>query len=324
MLHGVEVQRPGDEEPRAAAGRGDRLGAHLHLHRRHLRLHAGDVQEDRVSHGRLLQGQVEDKPANQGRHLDGEHRATEHPGALQDGHVVLPFAAYALGDRWGRIPWRHAARLGLRQRGRGPAGLLHEVRLQRGGHQPHRRDQQARPQELLGVGREAQGHQGVAAGRGREAERGADRRGGRAVGRGGHGDVLRRARRPGSLPQGREVRPPVDLLEAPEALGRPRAHAFDPREGARRPEDEGRGGGAEGQGLLLLQRAEPAQDDDADALLPRGELLPRRQPLRPPALPAVRHLRRSVRRRGPRRQGGGRMLLGCSTGEARQVGLSCV
>ena len=59
------------------------------------------------------------------------------------------------------------ARPGLRERRRGSAGLLHEVRLQRGGHQSHRRHQQAGFEELLMLG----GGQGARQRRGDQAHR---------------------------------------------------------------------------------------------------------------------------------------------------------
>ena len=98
-------------------------------------------------------------------------------------------------------------------------------------------------------------------GRRRAAERRAHRRRRGAARRGRHGNELRGARRPRLLPQGRALRPALDVPQAAPALGgRAADHALDP-DVARRAAgdgggaggvDRGREGGAEGQGLLLL------------------------------------------------------------------------
>mmetsp|Transcript_22212 Transcript_22212/g.66481 ORF Transcript_22212/g.66481 Transcript_22212/m.66481 type:complete len:442 (-) Transcript_22212:628-1953(-) len=98
VLHGLAVQRPGDPQPRPPARRRDRCGAHVHPHRRHLLLAQGHVLEDRVPHRVGPEGAAEDGPEDARRDVDGEHRPAEHPGAVQDGHVLLPCPADALGD----------------------------------------------------------------------------------------------------------------------------------------------------------------------------------------------------------------------------------
>lgn len=60
-------------------------------------------------------------------------------------------------------------------------------------------------------------------------------------------------------------------------------------------------GGRQGEALLPMLRHTPSQDDGAHPVVPRGNLQPGRQPLRPPALPLQLHMEMAVR--GDRRTG---------------------
>mmetsp|Transcript_31079 Transcript_31079/g.85043 ORF Transcript_31079/g.85043 Transcript_31079/m.85043 type:complete len:210 (+) Transcript_31079:857-1486(+) len=97
VLHGLAVLGQRDARARAVARAGDWRGAHVGPHRRrHLCLPIY-LQGDDVPHrpaGRTLPHRAQDG----GRHVDGEHRAAEHPGAHAHGDGVLHGAADAVGD----------------------------------------------------------------------------------------------------------------------------------------------------------------------------------------------------------------------------------